>query len=79
MLLLELPPRAVVPMHSHAQEQLGIVLEGEFALAIGSERREMKAGDMDIIPGGVPHEAIGSGKKALLFAVGSPPREKPLD
>ncbi len=79
MMLLELPPGAVVPMHSHPHEQLGIVLEGEFALVIGGERRDMKAGDMYIIPGGTPHEAIGSAKKTLFFDVWSPPREKLLD
>jgi quercetin dioxygenase-like cupin family protein len=79
MMLLELPPGAVVPMHSHPHEQLGIVLEGEFELIIGSERRDMKAGDMYIIPGGVPHQAIGSQKKALFFDVWSPPREELLD
>ena len=79
MLLLELPPGATVPAHSHPHEQLGIVIEGEFELTIGDERRRMKAGDMYIIPGGVPHQAKGSDKKAVFFDVWSPPREALLD
>ena len=79
MMLLELPPKANVPLHSHPHEQVGIVIEGEFELTIGTERKRMKAGDMYIIPGGVPHQAIGSDKKALFFDVWSPPREKLLD
>lgn len=79
MMLLELPPGATVPTHGHPHEQLGIVLEGEFELVVGSERRHMQAGDMHIIPGGVPHQAVGSEEKARFFDVWSPPRETLLD
>ncbi len=79
MMLLELPPGAVVPMHSHPHEQVGIALEGEFDLIIGGERRRMRRGDMYIIPGGVPHQALGLDQKAVFFDVWSPPRETLLD
>jgi len=79
IMLLELHPGAVVPLHSHPHEQAGIVIEGEFDFIIGTERRRVKPGDMYIIPGGVPHQAIGSDRKAVFMDVWSPPREVLLD
>lgn len=76
---LELPAGATVPMHTHPHEQVGIVLDGEFDFIVGTQRRRMKAGDMYIIPGGVPHQAIGLDKPAVFFDVWSPPRETLLD
>jgi quercetin dioxygenase-like cupin family protein len=73
--LVEINPGSVVPMHSHPHEQAGIVVEGEFEFIIGGEKRRVKPGDMYIIPGGVPHSAIGLDKKALVLDIFSPPRE----
>jgi quercetin dioxygenase-like cupin family protein len=78
VMLLELPPRAVVPLHGHPHEWLGTALEGGFELIIGGGRGNTKTGDMSIIPGGVPDQAIGSEGTALFFDVWSPPRGKPL-
>lgn len=73
--LVEIGPGSVVPMHSHPHEQAGIVVEGEFDFIIGGERRRVKLGDMYIIPGGVPHSAIGLDRKAVALDIFSPPRE----
>ena len=73
MMLLELPPRASVPLHSHPHEQVGIVIEGEIELTIGTERKRMKAGDMYIILGGIPHQAVGSDTKARFLPGPRPP------
>lgn len=73
--LVEIGPGAVVPMHSHPHEQGGIVVEGEFDFIIGGERRRLKAGDMYLIPGGVPHSAVGLDRKAVALDVFAPPRD----
>lgn len=73
--LVEIGPGSVVPMHSHPHEQGGIVVEGEFDFIVGTERRRMEPGDMYLIPGGVPHSAIGLNRKAVVLDVFSPPRE----
>ncbi|HZP81731.1 MAG TPA: cupin domain-containing protein [Chthonomonadaceae bacterium] len=48
---------AVVPEHQHPHEQMGVGLEGEFALTIGDETRLIRAGDSYWIPSNTPHSA----------------------
>jgi quercetin dioxygenase-like cupin family protein len=43
--------------HSHANEQIVWMLEGEMEFRLGSERRVCGPGDLVIIPGGTEHEA----------------------
>jgi quercetin dioxygenase-like cupin family protein len=71
----EMLPGSVVPMHDHPHEQVGVVLEGEFDFIIGDERKRIRAGDMYIIPSGVPHSAIALGEKAVFVDAWTPPRE----
>ena len=71
----EMLPGSVVPMHDHPHEQVGVVLEGEFDFIIGTERKRVEAGDMYIIPGGVPHSAIALDQKAVFVDAWTPPRE----
>jgi quercetin dioxygenase-like cupin family protein len=55
--LLDLDPGATVPEHSHAHEQLGLVLEGALWLRIGGAEHRLEAGHGYQVPGGVPHAA----------------------
>ncbi len=73
-----IPPNAPVPpLHSHPHEQMGIVLEGEMAMTIGNETRELKKGDAFLVPPNVPHgTAYASEKEAIILDVFSPPREE---
>ena len=73
--LVEGDPHADVPEHSHPHEQAGLVLEGEFDLTIGGERRAMRRGMSYVIPGGVPHALHGGSGRALVLDIFSPPRE----
>jgi quercetin dioxygenase-like cupin family protein len=74
-------PGAIVPLHSHPHEQMGTVLEGEMYFYLGSmneeDRRLMKAGDVYIAPGGVPHAATSAhpDKHVVALDFFSPPRE----
>ena len=56
-------------------EQAGMVLEGEFDMTNGGERRAMKHGMAYVIPGGVPHALHGGEGKGLVLDIFSPPRE----
>ena len=71
---------AVVPMHSHDNEQITFLLEGVLKFWIGDEREEMilKAGEVLHIPSGVPHQAEAL-EKCLDVDVFSPPRQDWLD
>ena len=48
---------AVVPRHSHSQEQTGYLVKGRIRLLIGTVDYEAQVGDSWCIPGGVEHGA----------------------
>ena len=73
--LVEMQPGAVVELHSHPHEQVGIVLEGEAEFFIGSESRQMKIGDMYRIAGHVPHRVVAGPTGAKALDVFHPIRE----
>ena len=73
--VIELDPGAVASMHSHPQEQLGVVVEGAMRFTIGGETRDLGPGEAWRIPGGTPHEAVAGPDGALLVEVFSPRRE----
>ena len=70
-----LQPHAGVASHHHPHEQMGIVLEGEFEMTIGGETRQLKKGDMYLVPPDVTHSGATHDKEALVLDVFSPPRE----
>lgn len=61
-------------IHSHPEEQTGIVLEGEIEFIIDKEARSLKAGDSYLIPPHVPHGAKSKGR-ARVLDIFSPPRK----
>jgi quercetin dioxygenase-like cupin family protein len=72
--VVELSPDSAVPEHAHANEQLGIVLQGSLVFTIGGERRELVAGDTYYIPGNVPHAAAAGPAGCVAVDVFSPVR-----
>ncbi len=48
-------PGHEVPIHSHPNEQVGVVYNGKAILRIGEEERHVKKGDLYCIPADVPH------------------------
>ena len=59
------PPNTRAPMHSHEEEQIAIVLDGEFEFQIDDEVRTMRAGDVAVIPPWVPHGAWTNDEPSL--------------
>ena len=55
MVFNETLPGHEVPIHSHPNEQVGVVYNGEAILRIGEEERHVKKGDLYCIPADVPH------------------------
>jgi len=71
------PNAPIVPLHSHPHEQMGIVLEGKVGLTIGAETREIKKGDMFLVPPDTLHGlAFTFDKPAFILDIFSPPREE---
>ena len=71
---------AVVPMHSHENEQLTYLLEGALKFWIGERREELilRAGEVLHIPSNLPHQAEAL-EDCLDVDVFSPPRQDWLD
>lgn len=65
---------ALVPEHSHMNDQVGYVVRGKMELYIGDQMQVVAAGDSYAIPGGVVHRAVFL-EDSVIIDVFSPPRE----
>ena len=74
--LIRFEPGAVVPLHSHPHEQLGIVLEGMQALVVEGVAYELGPLEAYVIPGDVEHSAYCGSDGALVLDVFTPVREE---
>jgi quercetin dioxygenase-like cupin family protein len=75
---IDLKKGAIVPRHSHANEQIAWIVEGALVFLLGEPGAEkrviVRAGEVLVIPGGLPHaaEALEDTVDYDLFA---PPRQ----
>jgi quercetin dioxygenase-like cupin family protein len=74
MAVVDLAPDAVLPEHHHENEQLGFVIAGALTMRIGTEMRELHAGDTYAIPSHVPHDAVAGPEGATVADVFAPVR-----
>jgi quercetin dioxygenase-like cupin family protein len=73
--LVELEPGAVVALHSHPHEQLGVVLRGSMTLRVAGDSHLLEEMDAYTLPGDVEHDAIAGPEGALVLDVFQPVRE----
>jgi quercetin dioxygenase-like cupin family protein len=73
--IVELDPDALVPEHSHENEQLGLVLQGSMTFRVGDESRELGPGGTWNIPANVPHEVAAGPEGAVVVDVFAPTRD----
>jgi quercetin dioxygenase-like cupin family protein len=73
--VLELDAGAVVSEHAHANEQVGVLLEGSVTFTIGDETRELRPGATWCIRTDVPHSVVVGPGGALIVEVFSPIRD----
>ena len=64
--------------HSHPHEQLSRLLAGRMTFYLGEDEKELNAGDMIVIPGGLEHGVLAL-EQSLLLDVFSPLREDLLE
>jgi quercetin dioxygenase-like cupin family protein len=72
---------AIVPRHSHHNEQLTYILDGALKFSLGPEGAEqitVRAGEVLVIPSNMPHQAEAL-EDTLDVDVFSPPRQDWLD
>jgi quercetin dioxygenase-like cupin family protein len=72
-------PHTEAPLHSHVEEQVVIVTEGEFDFTIDGTTRTMRAGDVAVIPPWVPHGARTRDLPCRELDVFTPPRATLID
>lgn len=73
--IVDLAPGLRMPEHRHVNEQVGVVVRGEFTFTVGGETRTHRPGDMWVIPPGVPHSVEDTGPDGCTVAEAfSPPR-----
>ncbi len=67
-------PHSVASLHAHPEEQIGLVLEGEYEFELNGVRKMIGKGDVYIVPPNVPHAAITYDKPCLALDIFAPPR-----
>ena len=74
--VVRIAPHSTGTLHSHPQEQWGVLLEGELVRIQGGEEVAMKAGDFWRTPGGVEHAVRTGDAGAVVLDVFAPPRDE---
>jgi quercetin dioxygenase-like cupin family protein len=71
-------PGTTAPRHVHEEEQIVIVLDGEFTFDLDGDVRTMRKGDVAIVPSWVPHGAWTTDSHCVEVDVFAPPRSSLL-
>lgn len=72
-------PDTVAPLHSHEEEQITVVIEGELEFDLAGDRRTMRPGMAVVVPPGVPHGARTHDTSCLEIDIFHPPRRALLE
>ena len=73
--LVEIESGATVPLHSHAHEQLGLIVRGEMTLKVNGVDHVLGPMDGYVVAGGVEHSARFGSEGATVLDVFQPVRE----
>ncbi len=73
---IAMEPGAIVAEHSHANEQLGVVVEGSVSITAAGETREMVVGDAYVVPTNLAHGGVAGADGVLLVETFVPIREE---
>jgi len=65
VLFIDAPPDRGPGLHRHPYEEIFILLDGEATFRVGDEELRIAAGEIVIVPGGVPHAFTNSGDGPL--------------
>lgn len=72
-------PHTEAPLHTHEEEQIVIVLDGEFEFELDGDVRTMRTGDVAVVPSWVPHGARTRDASCYEVDVFNPPRRSLLE
>jgi len=74
--VVTIEPNSAGQIHSHPQEQWGVMLEGDAVRIQDGVEHPVKAGDFWRTPGGVAHGIRAGANGARVLDIFSPPREE---
>jgi quercetin dioxygenase-like cupin family protein len=77
--VVRLEPNARGKMHSHPEEQWGVLLEGSCVRLQGDEAVQMKVGDFWCTLGGIEHTLVAGPDGATTLEIFCPPRKAYLE
>ena len=63
--LTDLAPGQGPPLHRHPYEEVFVVYEGQATYTIGEYTVKVRAGQIVLVPAGMPHKFINSGEGSL--------------
>jgi quercetin dioxygenase-like cupin family protein len=66
------PQGASPPLHSHPQDESYVVLDGRLTVRAGADRFELGAGDVAVVPIGVPHSFRVDSDTARVLVLSTP-------
>ena len=79
---IDLKKGCVVPRHSHSNEQIAWIVEGALLFVLGEKGSEqrvtVRAGEVLVIPGGLPHAAEAL-EDTVDYDIFAPPRQDWID
>lgn len=70
--LIEVEPGGHTPLHSHPYEHENFVVEGQGRVLLDGEYRDVAAGDVIFVPGGMQHTYENTGATPFKFLCGIP-------
>lgn len=62
---IDVPPGQGPGLHSHPYEEIFVVLDGSATYTAGDQEIEVSAGQVVVVPAGVPHKFVSSGSGRL--------------
>lgn len=73
---VEIEEGVATPLHSHPEDQMGLILEGRFERRQGGDVAVLGPGDVFFTPGSVEHSGRALDGRCRLLDVFTPPRSK---
>ena len=73
--VVSIAPNGEGTMHSHPEEQWGVLLEGSAVRIQGGEEIPVRQGDFWRTPGGVPHTMRAGPEGCRVLDIFAPPRD----